>query len=104
MLYKIQMLEKPNSDLISSFVTNCPPIQATEILADFMCCEIRKSLRESRKRGMAGWNTPQVENDNLMKRAEKNIVQGDYLDAAILLLMVVARNQLFEEILMGDEK
>lgn len=98
MIEKVVMAKNPNKDLYAHFVINARAEDADGTLVEFTAHEMRQRLREQREKGFSGWNTPQCTNDNLMHRLVKNLEKGDLIDVINLAAMLLARQQLFEEI------
>ena len=97
MLERLELKNQPNEDLVLEFFVKTIPEKADSILLSFIRHEMQKRLEEQRNKGFSGWHTPQIENENLLKRLNKNLAQGDYIDVINLASMLLAREALFTE-------
>ncbi len=97
MLQRIELKEQPHEDLVMEFIVHTTPEKADSALLRFTEYEMRTRLNEQRVKGFTGWNTPQCENSDLMKRLKKNLEAGDYIDVINLAAMLNAREKIFTE-------
>lgn len=98
MVEKIIMAKNPDAELYTHFVIRMPPEEADALLVEHAAYKMRLRLAEQRHKGFAGWNTPQVTNEDLLFRLLKNAGCGNYVDALNLAAMLLARQDLFEEV------
>lgn len=101
MIEKLKIKNKPDRNLLLSFIAIAQPENADDLLVEFASHKMHERLYAQRNRGYKGWNTPQCENSDLKERLVKNTESEDWIDVINLAAMLLARTQMFEEIPMA---
>jgi len=97
MLARLNLKSKPDENLVMEFIMKIPSKIADSTLVRFIEHEMHKKLKEKRDSGFSGWNTPQIENKDLLISLKRNLKRGDYIDVINLAAMLHARKNMFIE-------
>ena len=98
MIDKIGLVDKPDEDLLLTFVVRTKPEAADKLLVEFASFEMGERLRLQRAKGFSGWNTAECESQDLKQRLIKNVESEDWVDVLNLAAMLQARKRMFFEV------
>jgi len=100
-LEKLDLGDVTDNDLVMAFLIGCPSEKADHILVERTAHIMRERLQEKREDGFSGWNTPRCSNEDLLRKLEDNLEQGELLDVINLAAMILARRGMFKEFYIG---
>lgn len=97
MIERLNLKKQPDENLVMEFLVEAKPNHADSVLVRATEYAMIKRLKEKRNAGFFGWNTPQVENSELLNRLRKSLGKGAYIDVINFAAMILAREKMFVE-------
>ncbi len=97
MLERLCFKTQCDTDLVMEFLNLTPADLADSILVRSTEYKMRERLRKKRELGFSGWNTPQIENGDLLLRLKKSLNKGAYIDVINFAAMLLAMDGMFVE-------
>jgi len=93
----LRLKKDPDENLVMEFLMEAKSSHADSVLLRSTEYSMSVRLKEKRDSGLSGWNTPQIENKDLLARLRKSLEKGKYIDVINFAAMILAREKMFVE-------